>query len=80
MSRPKPENEITVQGTYVLYIHTATPDARNWVKDNAEDFGELFYPTVIKSHFTLFVSPLYDEAEVKLYILNMGESDDKTQE
>lgn len=80
-AKPEPIAEIVItpsfKGSSVLNILAATPDADQWVRGNAEEFGTLFYPEDSKhwNSFSLHVDNNYDTHEVTEYIRTMGGGD-----
>lgn len=72
MEKPTPKAELVVvhpgNSGAIVYIYVASADAYAWVTKEAPAFGNLFEPGEPDNHFTLFVTPLYDENEVVAYL------------
>lgn len=80
MNKPEPKVEMLVtrnHNTNCLFIHVGTPDAREWVMNEAVAFGELYERNAATLH--LWVSPLYDIDEVFAYMATGYNSDDNAQ-
>lgn len=86
MTKPQPIAEIVVKevdSQYfvgILEITVTSNDARDWVRDNAKEFGSLIeYETdMIPDNFQLRISSLYDPLQVAAFIRSMGSTDDDT--
>lgn len=72
MSKPTPQAEIVITSIgNPLHITTNSPDAYQFVKQHAPDFGSYYEPT-FESWHTLFVRAGYDIADVAAYLQAMG--------
>lgn len=74
---PQPIAEIVVVPVSApsrqIFIYTASPDAENWVRDNAGKYGTLHTPEETgMRYFSLFVDDTYRRVEVIDYIQTMG--------
>ncbi len=79
--KPQPKAEVVITRDYpdssILHILAATPDADSWVRDNAEELGELYMPerTSYAKDFVLFVTANLNTDEVIDFIRTMGASE-----
>jgi len=74
--KPVPKREITgTSSRNLLHFHCATPDAVEWLKTAAPEFGGFHLPAFEGNSFMLAVNPCYDVKEVLKYLLSMGESE-----
>ena len=71
-----PKREITgKRARNILHIHCATPDAVEWLKTAAPEFGTLHLPAFSGDSYMVSVNPCYEIKDVLDYLLSMGESE-----
>lgn len=75
---PQPIAEIVVEPSareesMQIFIYTASPDADNWVRENAGEYGSLWTPEDLgRRYFTLLIDNTYRRMEVIEHIRTMG--------
>jgi hypothetical protein len=76
MKKPRPSSEvIAIVSGGIIFITAHSRDAREWIEEEARDFG-LLLPDSIKRtgrHYTLFPDDGYDMNEIKSYLESQGE-------
>jgi hypothetical protein len=75
--KPQPKAELIISGCSpqewdgILFITTASQDAREWVLNQAPAYGDLKRTT--PHTYILFVFDIYDLDQVRQYLLSMGD-------
>lgn len=52
----------------MLSLTPSTPDARNWIEQEAPRFGRLFHPEPRGDSYKLFISEVYRTNDVEAYL------------
>jgi hypothetical protein len=76
MKKPRPSSEvIAIVSGGIIFITTHSRDAREWIEEEARDFGSLLPDSIKKtSHcYILIVDDGYDMNEIQTYLELQGE-------
>lgn len=51
-----------------LFLTASTPDARNWIEQEAPRFGKMYPPDPASDNYKLFISDTYRTDDVEAYL------------